>query len=530
MASEEFNSSSEEKRPTVQVGDPFQEKLLLEACLEVMQGDAVIGIQDMGAAGLTSSTFEMADRGNVGVDIHLDRVPQREEGMTPYELMLSESQERMLLIAEKGREEEVLAAFRKWDLDVVDIGEVVEGNAVRLFWHGELAADISAPFVTSAVPEIHWAAEAPADAESRQVFDLELCDEPADLNGALLDMLGSVNLCSRKPIYDQYDSTVRTNTVVHPGGDAAVIRVKAAAGKQGEQGKQGATEKGIAVTLDCNSRYCNIEPRLGTALSLAEACRNLTAVGATPIGISNCLNFGSPEKPAGMWQFAESVRGLTDAARAYKIPVVSGNVSLYNETMGSAVLPTPQLALVGLMDDVNKAVTSYFKQADDVVLVIGQTDERDIAASEYLAVVSGVEKGRLPVLDYELEVKTSGVILGLIEAGLLASCHDISQGGLAVALAESCFTPDGAMGVAVKAEAAEVVRKDAAIFAETGARYVVSMRAADEAAVRRAVTEAGLVVGFAGVVGGEKITIEGCVDVSTTACHERWAGGLSGLF
>lgn len=532
MASEEFNSSSEEKRPTVQVGDPFQEKLLLEACLEVMQGDAVIGIQDMGAAGLTSSTFEMADRGNVGVDIHLDRVPQREDGMTPYELMLSESQERMLLIAEKGREEEVLAAFRKWDLDVVDIGEVVEGNAVRLFWHGELAADISAPFVTSAVPEIHWAAEAPADAEARQSFDLDLCDEPEDLNETFVKMLGSVNLCSRRPIFDQYDSTVRTNTVVHPGGDAAVIRVKAArkSGAESKVGAQAAKEKGIAVTLDCNSRYCHIEPRLGTALSLAEACRNLTAVGAAPIGISNCLNFGSPEKPAGMWQFAESVRGLTDAARAFKVPVVSGNVSLYNETMGSPVLPTPQLALVGLMDDVSKAVTSYFKQAGDVVLVIGQTDERDIAASEYLASVFGVEKGRLPVLDYELEVKTSEAILSLIGAGLLASCHDISQGGLAVALAESCFTPSGAVGATIRAEATKIERKDAAIFAETGARYIVSMRAENEAAVRKMVADAGLIVGYAGIVGGEKIKVAGCLEVSAAACHEAWAGGLSELF
>lgn len=525
MSSETFDEGSEEKRPTVQVGDPFQEKLLIEACLEVMHRGLILGIQDMGAAGMTSSSYEIADRGEVGLRLHLDLVPQRETNMNPYEIMLSESQERMLVVVERGGEGEVAKVFNRWGLDAVAIGEVTDTKLVELFWHGELVSALAPSALTRSAPQYRWPEETPPDYQARLDFDVDSFAPPSDLGAAWLQLLGHENSCSRRRVFEQYDSTVRTNTVVHPGGDAAVIRVKSSAG----------TEKGIAMTLDCNSRFCALDPRLGSALSVAEAMRNLAAVGATPIGISDCLNFGSPQRPESMWQIAESIRGIGDAARALEIPVVSGNVSLNNETRGKAILPTPQIAMVGLMADASKATTIHFKTEGDVVFLVGATQPKDLGGSEFLEVSTGLVRGKLPVLDYDLETRTARTIIGLISDGLLESCHDISQGGLAVALAESCFGPQGPRGVSLelKLEGQGNLgdgERHGYLFAETGGRYLVSTSRARADIVQKALEGAGLVIGGQGVVGGDSIALEGVACVDVVRAFEVWRGGLDKVF
>ena len=531
MASESFDDDSDEKRPTVQVGDPFQEKLLLEACLEVMQTGAVVGIQDMGAAGMTSSTYEMAERAGSGVRIHLDRVPQRESEMDPYEIMLSESQERMLLVAERGKESIVREVFERWGLDVVEIGEVIAGQNVELMWHGELVSSIAATVLTSMVPQHRWPEEESIEARTNASFDIESLSEPSDLSGAWLDLLGNENLCSRAPVYSQYDSTVRSNTVVHPGGDAAVIRLKPT-----EWGRpHGAVEKGLAVTLDCNSRFCALDPRRGTAQSVAEAFRNITAVGAEAIGISNCLNFGDPQKPEMMWFIAEAIRGLGEAARAFSVPVISGNVSLYNETRGRAVLPTPLIAMVGLLADAKRAVSAYFSRPQDVILVLGDARSASLGASEFAAIVHGVEKGAFSLLDYDTELRTAELIRNLAGRKFLRSCHDISSGGLALALAESCFgaepgLPDTQpLGASIAAEGA-AGRADNLLFGEGGARYIISVDPAREAVVRELAAKAQVPISFKGSVGGDKIAIKGLAHINLHQARERWCSGLISTF
>lgn len=521
MASESFDDNSADKRPTVQVGDPFQEKLLIEACLEVMATGAVIGIQDMGAAGMTSSTYEMAERAETGVRIDLDRVPQRETEMNPYEIMLSESQERMIIVIEKGKEQQVFSIFEKWDLDVVQIGEVIAGNAVDLYWRGECVSSIPVPVLMGAVPQHRWPEAAPADYEQKLSFDVSSFEQPEDLNAVWLSLLASPNLGSRHQVYNQYDSTVRTNTVVHPGSDAGLIRIK-------DENRPDAAEKGIAITLDCNSRYCGIDPRQGTALSLAEACRNLSAVGAEPIGISDCLNFGSPERPEGMWQLAEAVRGLGEAARAYNLPIVSGNVSLYNETKGRPILPTPLLAVVGLMPDATLAVGSKFKESGDCVLVIGECNADELGGSAYLGEFAGIEKGRLPRLEYDREMKSNALIRNLIAEKLLQSAHDISSGGLALALADCCISEYRAEGASIKLSARSG-RLDGVLFAETGGRFVISCKKEHRDRVKQLVEQAGVVVAGEGTVGGVDIEIQGIAKLPLKSAIEAFRGCLSSL-
>lgn len=519
MSSEEFRDDDEGKRPTVQVGDPYQEKLLLEACLEAMQSGAIVGIQDMGAAGMTSSTYEMADRAETGVRIDLDLVPQRETNMNPYEIMLSESQERMLVVVAAGREQEIIEIFNHWELDAVKIGEVTEGKDVVLAWHGEVISEMPVALLTSAVPKYRWPEEKPDDAEKKKELIVADLPELEDVEAAWQKLLTCENICSKRPLYQQYDSTVRSNTVIHPGGDAAVIRIK----------NPGGTEKGVAMTLDCNSRYCELDPYQGAALSVAEGCRNITAVGATPIGISDCLNYGSPEKPQGMWQIAEGIRGLGDAARAFKAPIVSGNVSLYNETSGSAILPTPTIALVGLIDDVTKCVPSHFKSDGDRFFAIGTPAAEGLGASEYLATCVGVEKGCPPQLDYKLELKTNELIRQLIHKRLLRSCHDISSGGFAIALAECCFDPY--MPIGARAElCSEVERTDVALFSETGARYIFSFDERNEETIRKELEHAGVPVSAAGRVGGDVLEIAGVASLPLAKTYEQWQGTLEKLF
>jgi len=527
MASEEFGENSEEKRPTVQVGDPFQEKLLIEACLEIMQSDAVIGIQDMGAAGLTSSSYEMASRAGTGIRLNLDKVPQRETGMNPYEIMLSESQERMLMIVEKGREREVVDIVERWGLDAATIGEVIDGTSVELCWHGECVSCMQVDILVNGAPQYRHPEAEPESFDLKNSYHCSEIAEPKDLSAIWSQLAGSPNLCSRHRVYDQYDSTVRTNTVIHPGSDAGLIRIK--------RKEAGAPEKGVAMKLDCNSLYCSIDPRQGAALSVMEGYRNITATGATPLGVSDCLNYGSPDKPEGMWQIAEGIRGMGEACRALEVPIVSGNASLYNETKGTAVLPTPMIATVGLIQDASKAVSSNFKNVGDLVFLIGDTFE-DLGGTEYMAQYAGVEKGRLPVLDYELERRTGSAVRKLINDTLLNSCHDLSQGGLAMGLVECCLSRYGSVGAQINQtrpviewNGEETKRKDSLLFSETGARYLVSLNPKHESSVRKIVHDFGLVISAEGRVGGEKISIGGYAELPLSKIEKIWRSGLSNL-
>src|SRR5882724_9219 len=459
MASAEFDEEALEKRPTVQVGDPFLEKLLLEACLEAMRSGAVAGIQDMGAAGLTCSTCEMAARADTGIEIDLSVVPQRETGMTAYEMLLSESQERMLIVAHKGREREVIDIFAKWDLDAVIIGQVRDDNRMRVSHNGEVVCDVPVKALTDEAPVYQRPMKAgtvyaaSADVPSAQASEARVITSssqtsnestvradapnadgtsappaetlPENYNEALLKLLSSPNLASKEWVYRQYDHMVRTNTVVLPGADAAVIRIKE-------------TRRALAVALDGNGRYCSIDPREGARLIVAEAARNVVCVGAQPIAITNCLNFASPERPEVMWSFSEVIDGMAEACQAFKTPVVSGNVSFYNETEGRGVLPTPVIGMLGLVDDVKRLVQPGFKNPGDFIALLGMTRE-DLAASEYAA-ANGVSDTRVPKLNLDTELAVQQACLRAAQNGLLRSAHDCSDGGLAVALAECCFS------------------------------------------------------------------------------------------
>ncbi|RMD86950.1 MAG: phosphoribosylformylglycinamidine synthase subunit PurL [Candidatus Dadabacteria bacterium] len=522
MASEEFSEDAASKKPTVQVGDPFQEKLLLEACLEAMQTGAIVGIQDMGAAGLTSSSYEMAARAGTGLKLDLDKIPQREEDMNPYEIMLSESQERMLIVAEKGREDEIKSIFDKWGLDSVKVGEVIEGQDVELYWHGELISKLNAPLLVDSAPVYRWPEQEPPSKALKANFDIGAIPEPSNLTKTWEDLIASPNLCSRHPVYRQYDSTVRTNTVIHPGGDAGVIRIKS----------EKKPEKGVAMTIDCNSRYCSIDPRLGAALTVLEAFRNITSVGAKPLAISDCLNFGSPEKPEGMWEIAEAIRGIDEASRALTIPIVSGNVSLYNETEGKAIMPTPMIAMVGVVEDCSLALQASFKKEGDAVFVIGATYD-ELGGSEYMASLHGISKGKLPNINYELERKTAELILELANNRLLQSCHDISSGGMAVGLVECCVNEYSSIGVSLSVEnkpkainGLDPKRKDILLFSESGARYIISCIPQHADTIRSIASEHGIPISLAGTVGGDTISIEGYAHIELAAASKRWLHGL----
>jgi phosphoribosylformylglycinamidine synthase subunit PurL len=421
MASAEFDEASEEKRPTVQVGDPFTEKLLLEACLEIMDSDAIVGIQDMGAAGLTSSSFEMAGRAGTGVRMHLDRVPIRESGMTPYEIMLSESQERMLIVAKRGREDEVVRVFEKWDLNAAVVGEVTDDGFVRLFWHGEEAAAIPVEPISTEAPVYERPIAAPSRTLAPRLERARVDD--ADLTDTLLRLLASPNLCSKHWIYEQYDTTVRTNTVAGPEKrDAAVIRVK-------EIGRA------LAMSSDVNPMYCFLDPYEGGKQAVAEAARNVAVSGARPVAITDCLNFGSPERPEIMWQFAEAIRGISEACVALDTPVVSGNVSFYNETEGRAVNPTPTVGMVGIMDSDRDGCGLAFPDADLDIILLGKTSD-ELGGSEWQQMFAVDAQAAPPRVDLDAEKKLIELLLELHRGKLVRGAHDIGSGGLAVALAE----------------------------------------------------------------------------------------------
>jgi phosphoribosylformylglycinamidine synthase II len=461
LASAEFDASSEAKRPTVQVGDPFTEKLLIEACLEAMQSGAIVAIQDMGAAGLTSSSSEMAARGGLGIELDLDRIPLREAGLTPYEILLSESQERMLLVAERGREAELEAIFARWDLHAVVVGNITEDRRWRVRWRGKLVADIPATALTDEAPVYDRPAREPANsAPTLNAVSTEvLAPRPAE---ALRHLLDSPNVASKRWVYRQYDSMVQSNTMAGPGGDAAVLRIKG-------------SNRALALKVDSNPRACALDPYVGAAATVVEAARNVACVGARPVGLTNCLNYGNPERPEIMWQFIRGVEGIRDAALALDTPVVSGNVSFYNETEGRAIPPTPAIAMLGLLEDSDRRVSHWFKHPGDAIILI-RTAPASLAASEYAALFAA-DGGSLAALDLKRERALIEGLVAAADRGLIRSAHDVAEGGLAVALAECCFNPDGVLG-------AEIDRmpdgREAEVFFGEGASTVVLSAAADE--------------------------------------------------
>lgn len=505
LASAALDASAPEKRPAVQVGDPFTEKLLLEACLELFRTDCLVGIQDMGAAGLTSSSVEMAGRGGAGIVLDLDRVPMREEGMVPYEILLSESQERMLLVAKAGREGEVAEIFQRWDLQAVVIGRVTDDGTWRCRWHGEEVCAIPVDVLTSAAPVYRRPAEEPARIEEMQRLDLATVREPADYSQTLQTLLESPNICSREWVYKQYDQLVGGNTVVRPGGGAAVVRVDG-------------TRRGIALSVDVNPRYCRLDPYLGAVLAVVEAARNCVAVGAKPLALTDCLNYGNPEKPDVMWEFQQGIAGIRDACLALGTPVVSGNVSFYNETDGRNIPPTPTIAMVGLLDDVDLHVTPWWKSAGDVVCLLGRSRE-ELGASEYLAVIHGQVRGAPPWIDLEAEKRLHRLVLAAVQERALRSAQDVAEGGLAVALAECCF---GGPRLGVRVALEGDLRTDAALFGESQSRMLVSVRKKHVARLRELGKREDVPVTVLGEVRAQSIVVDGLIDVSVEAARERW--------
>ncbi len=513
MASAEFSEESKQKRPNVQVGDPFMEKLLLEACLEAMHTGAIVGIQDMGAAGLTCSTCEMGSRAGTGIEIELALVPQRETGMTPYEIMLSESQERMLLVAESGREEEVFSVFRKWGLDAVTIGRVTGDGMLRVKNHGVVVAEIPNRELADEAPVY----DRPHNAKPYRPAPMEVPEIPAsrDLNADLLALLGSGDLCSKRWIWQQYDYTVRTNTVAGPGGDAAVIRIKE-------------TGTSIAMSLDGNGRYCALDPREGAKLLVAEGCRNLSAVGATPVAATNNLNFGNPERPEIMAQLVEAIEGMAEACKFFETPITGGNVSLYNETLGEAIWPTPVLGIVGLMKTA-PPVTIPFKEEGRAVLLLGGLGSAGpvhFGGTQYAKVVLKKMWGLPPALDMDYEKRVQAAIREVVNAGLAESSHDVGEGGLAVALAESC---SGGMGAHVSLPGG--LRPELALFHEGPSRVLVST--AQPAAVEKIACDHGIDCLPLGVTMKTRLRIDhhrdALVDSPVDRLREVWENALENL-
>ncbi|MFJ8515033.1 phosphoribosylformylglycinamidine synthase subunit PurL [Lysinibacillus xylanilyticus] len=508
FASEELTEESENQRPAVQVGDPFMEKLLLEACLEVVKSDALVGIQDMGAAGLTSSSAEMASKAGSGVEMNLDLVPQRETGMTAYEMMLSESQERMLLVVKKGREDEIKAIFDKYDLDAVAIGRVTDDKMLRLLHNGEVVAEVPADALAEDAPVYHKPSAEPAYYAEFQAMENT---EPVvtDYKETLNALLKAPTVASKEWVYDQYDYQVRTSTVVAPGSDAAVIRVRG-------------TNKGLAMTTDCNSRYIFLDPEVGGAIAVAEAARNIVATGGTPLAITDCLNFGNPEKPEIFWQIEKSADGISAACTALNSPVIGGNVSLYNERSGEAVYPTPTIGMVGLIEDLAHVTTQEVKAAGDVVFVIGDTNT-EFGGSELQKLLNnGVISGKAPAIDLQIEAARQEALLKAIKAGNVQSAHDVAEGGLAVALAETTFSANG-LGLDVTLTGSATT----ALFSETQSRFVVTVKEENAATFVEMVKDAkkiGVVTNDALVKinGDNGVLVEGTVE----EFRSNWKGAI----
>ncbi len=527
MASAEFDEAALEKRPTVQVGDPFSEKLLLEACLEAMRAGAIVGIQDMGAAGLTCSSCEMGARAGTGIEINLDLVPQRETGMTAYEMMLSESQERMLIVAERGHERQVLEIFQRWDLDAVIIGRVTDDQKLRVFHNGELVVEIPNAALTDDAPVYHRPMQ-PFAIDSTDVgpriaqaiSDLKSQIPHSVFTELLRRLLASPNLASKAWVYRQYDHMVRTNTVVLPGSDAAVLRVKE-------------TRRSLAMALDGNGRYCQLNPKEGARLAVAESARNVVVSGARPLAVTNCLNFPSPERPEIMWAFSETIDGISDVCRALDTPVTGGNVSLYNETEGRGIYPTPVIGMLGVIEDSKHVTTQWFKEAGHRILLLGKT-KNDLGASELLSVLTGEAVGAVPQLDLAAELAVQKTCLAAIQEGLVASAHDCSDGGLAVALAECCFSSyrRPALGAEVELGAHNAGSVDAAalLFGESPSRILLSANPESVARIQELAAANGAACLEIGVVTGDRLTIrengQPLIDAAVADLENTWQNSL----
>ncbi|MED3986943.1 phosphoribosylformylglycinamidine synthase subunit PurL [Peribacillus simplex] len=489
FASEELSESSEEKRPAVQVGDPFMEKLLLEACLELIQNDALVGIQDMGAAGLTSSSAEMASKAGSGIKMNLDLVPQRETGMTAYEMMLSESQERMLIVVTKGREQEIVDLFTKYDLEAVAVGVVTDDKNLTLSHQGEIVAEVPVDALAEEAPIYHKPSAEPQYFRDFQSMTAEV-PVIGDYKETLVSLLKQPTISSKEWVYDQYDYMVRTNTVVSPGSDAAVVRVRG-------------TNKALAMTTDCNSRFIYLDPETGGKIAVAEAARNIICSGAEPLAITDCLNFGNPEKPEIFWQLEKAADGMSEACRSLSTPVIGGNVSLYNETNGEAIYPTPVVGMVGLVSDLQHITTQTFKNESDLIYVVGEA-KVEFGGSELQKMLEGKIFGRAPELDLAVEQKRQQQILAAIQKGLVASAHDLSEGGLAVALAESLF---GASNLGAKVNlAGEPVSE---LFSETQSRFLLSIKPENKTAFEALVEDA---ICIGSVTGDNKLVVATDID------------------
>ena len=513
MSSTEFNEDSESKRPTVQVGDPFVEKLLLEACLELMATDAIVAIQDMGAAGLTSSSFEMAAKGGLGLEMALDKVPMREAGMNPYELMLSESQERMLIVLKPGREEQARKIFEKWELDFAVIGRLTDTERMVLTWHGDVVGNIPIPPLVTEAPmyERPWKLT-----DLPPALDAAKVPSPKDWNAALLALMSCPDLASKAWIWHQYDHLIMGNTAIRPqDGDAALVRVPEAA--------NGTSHKGLAMTSDCTPRYVQAHPETGGRQAVAEAWRNITATGAKPLAVTDNMNFGNPQKPEIMGQFAGAILGMAEACRVLDFPVVSGNVSLYNETEGRPILPTPTIGAVGVINDISKAVGSRLTQAGLGIVLIGET-RGWLGQSLYLREACGREEGAPPPVDLAVERRNGDFVRDQIDRRRVSACHDLSDGGLLVALAEMCIA--GGTGVDVAQPAGIAVPSHAFFYGEDQARYLIASGSPDEILADAA--KAGVPAVLLGYSGGPSLTVKGLVSLTLSdikAAHEAWLPG-----
>ncbi|MGM7683269.1 phosphoribosylformylglycinamidine synthase subunit PurL [Cytobacillus sp. Hm23] len=507
FASEELSEQSEEKRPAVQVGDPFMEKLLLEACLELVKCDALVGIQDMGAAGLTSSSAEMASKAGSGIEMNLDLVPQRETGMTGYEMMLSESQERMLIVVEKGREQEIQQIVVKYGLDAVAVGKVTDDKMLRLYHKGDVIADVPVDALAEDAPVYHKPSTEPSYYQQFQEMAVEV-PKVNDYKETLLQLLSQPTIASKEWVYDQYDYMVRTNTAVSPGSDAAVVRVRG-------------TNKALAMTTDCNSRYLYLDPEVGGKIAVSEAARNIVCSGAEPLAITDCLNFGNPEKPEIFWQIEKAVDGMSVACDTLKTPVIGGNVSLYNETNGTAIYPTPVVGMVGLIKDLDHITTQHFKAEGDLIYVIGESKE-EFGGSELQKLTEGRIFGKAPELNLNVEQTRQKQLLTAIQSGVIQSAHDIAEGGFAVAIAECLFGTEG-LGCNVKISGDAVT----SLFSETQSRFIVTVKKENQQAFEQLV-QATLI----GEVSVEPMLIidneqgEDLIHISVEEAENAWKGAI----
>ena len=513
FASRELTEESGEDRPAVQVGDPFMEKLLLEACLELAKSDAIVGMQDMGAAGLTCSTCETAARGNAGIEIDLMKVPKRETGMVPYEIMLSESQERMLVIVKKGKEKVVEDIFKKWDLHSVKLGEVKDGNLMKVFEDGKLVAQIPAKTLTDEAPIYGREMKEPDYLKRTKLLDLKSIHEPRDYNQTLLKLLDTPTIASKAWIYEQYDHMVRTDTVFLPGHDAALVRIKG-------------TQKGIAISTDCNGLYCYLNPYEGGKIAVAEAARNVACSGAKPLAVTNCLNFGNPMKPEIFWQFRKAVEGISEACRALETPVTGGNVSFYNESPKGAIYPTPTIGMVGILEDIELRIPSFFQNVGDSIYLLGETFE-ELGGSQYLLVEHGLRLGVPPRLDLKKERALQNLILDCAKARLLKSCHDLSDGGLAVAISESLLGKvSHPLGARVNLDFGNHLRRDALLFGETQSRVLISLNPSKERELETQAKQYGVPYFKIGQIAESGLQIQSLVDLSSTQIEKTYRDAI----